>query len=129
MMIDVHIVYAILIGHLIGDFFLQTDAMAKNKSSSSLALSQHVLVYTATVGTVMLAFLAFARITVSFEAFMLWVVLNGCLHWVTDYFTSRINKKLWAAGDVHNFFVGVGCDQLIHYVCLISSTILFNKLT
>ena len=36
-------------------------------------------------------------------------------HTITDYFTSRINKKLWEKGDTHNFFVFVGLDQILHY--------------
>lgn len=28
------------------------------------------------------------------------------------------NPKLWAKGDVHNFFVSVGFDQVLHYTQL-----------
>ena len=55
-----------------------------------------------------------------------WYVLNTLFfvgitfvcHTITDYFTSRLNSKLWAKGDVHNFFVSVGFDQVLHYVQL-----------
>jgi hypothetical protein len=39
-------------------------------------------------------------------------------HTITDYFTSRLNSKLWKKGDVHNFFVSIGFDQVLHYVQL-----------
>ena len=48
-------------------------------------------------------------------------------HTITDYFTSRLNSRLWAKGDVHNFFVSVGFDQVLHYVQLfLTYQILFN---
>jgi hypothetical protein len=44
--------------------------------------------------------------------------LTFIFHWSTDYVTSRLNSKLWAKGDVHNFFVSVGFDQVLHYAQL-----------
>ena len=46
------------------------------------------------------------------------VIITFICHTVTDYFTSRLNSKLWAKGDVHNFFVSVGFDQVLHYAQL-----------
>jgi len=31
---------------------------------------------------------------------------------------AGINAKLWAKGDVHNFFVSIGFDQVLHYIQL-----------
>lgn len=50
---------------------------------------------------------------------MYWFVpITFIFHTITDYFTNRLNSKLWAKGDVHNFFVSVGFDQCLHYVQL-----------
>lgn len=40
-------------------------------------------------------------------------------HTFIDYFTSRLNAKLWEKKQVHNFFASVGFDQLLHFVQLI----------
>jgi hypothetical protein len=40
---------------------------------------------------------------------------------VTDFVTSRISSRLYAKGDIHNFFVVVGFDQFLHYSALIVS--------
>jgi len=48
----------------------------------------------------------------------LFPIITFICHWITDYFTSRLNSKLWAKGDVHNFFVSVGFDQVLHYIQL-----------
>jgi hypothetical protein len=44
--------------------------------------------------------------------------LTFALHFVTDAITSRINSRLWAAKNVHWFFVGIGADQLLHAYAL-----------
>lgn len=90
--------------HFVADFVLQTDAQAKAKSRSNVALTAHVATYTA--------------ILLVCTAQPLFALVNGALHWATDWVTSRINARLWAAGRVHDFFVGVGADQLIHTVTL-----------
>jgi hypothetical protein len=108
---------SLLVLHFIGDFLLQSNWMALNKSKSWRALLAHCAVYSACF----LPFgLAFAGIT-----------FLG--HVLTDAVTSRITSKLWffeqAAGGVnewhyipggkrHWFFVTIGADQLIHYAAL-----------
>ncbi len=116
-------ILAILFIHWIADFVLQTDTMAKNKSTSNYYLTIHVLTYTTALGLGAL-FLPFK----DFDLLLLWMGFNGVLHWITDYFTSRLNTYLWKKQDVHNFFVSVGFDQFIHYTCLLLSYQLINKL-
>ncbi len=120
----------ILVIHFLGDFVLQTHWQATNKSKDNVALTQHVTTYAIcwlapmavlfwfgpfnTLGGVILS-LIFSAITFS-------------AHWVTDYFTSRLNSKLWAKGDVHNFFVSVGFDQVLHYIQLFGTYILLKNI-
>lgn len=89
--------------HFIADFVLQSDWMAKNKSVNNNALAAHVFVY------------SFVFLLVYGLPFAL---LTFVLHFWQDYVTSRINSRLWKAGKVHYFFVGVGADQLLHFVTL-----------
>ena len=101
-MLDLAVVFKLIIVHWIADFWLQTDKMAMNKSSSNKWLLTHVAVYT-------IPFLYFG---------WLFAFINGATHFVVDYFTSRINKRLWDDKKVHYFFVGVGFDQAIHMLIL-----------
>ncbi len=96
----------ILITHYVADFLLQTESMALNKSHSNLALGKHVLVY-----TVMLAL----------SGHFVWSVLNGVLHFVTDYTTSRMTALAWAQKRRGKFFNIIGADQLIHTSLLIAT--------
>lgn len=102
MIIEHKIILALLI-HWIADFICQTDYMARNKSTSVKALSLHILVYTLIMSTLGIKF----------------AIINGMIHFVVDFITSRITKKLWAKQDVHNFFVVIGLDQFIHATTLI----------
>ncbi len=107
-------ILVVLFIHWLADFVLQSDYVAKNKSKSILVLGEHCLIYGACLAVV----------------FGNWqfAIFNTLLHYITDYFTSRLNSYLWAKGDVHNFFVSVGADQLVHYICLFGSYFLFYSI-
>jgi len=101
---NIYLVIVVLILHFISDFLFQTDKMAKDKSSSNLMLTKHVLVY----GIMFVCLLG-----------PIYALVNCGLHWITDYFSSRVTKKLWQEQRVHDFFVVIGLDQLIHTICLV----------
>lgn len=86
--------------HFVADFVLQSDWMAKGKSSQMLPLLTHTLLYS----LVFLPFYGWAFAGITF-----------LLHTVQDYFTSRLTTKLWLAGERHWFFTAIGVDQLLHY--------------
>lgn len=117
------LILSIIFVHWIADFVLQTDWQAKNKSSNFIALHAHVTTY-----TICLTFFAVYYTINIDETFpwKKWVLVNGALHLVTDYFTSRLNTYLWNKGRVHDFFVSVGFDQVIHYACLFGTLFFFG---
>ena len=111
--ISIITVVAILWAHFVGDFILQSDYHATNKSKSNLALFEHVLFYSLPLTIV--GFL----IPVSIG----WVIANAAMHAAVDYVTSRITSRLWIAGKRHWFFVTIGADQSLHFTCLVVSYI------
>jgi hypothetical protein len=84
--------------HFIGDFLLQTDKMALNKSSSGKWLTIHVVVY------------ALAILPLGWQ----YAVYNAILHLVVDFGTSRATTFLYSRGHRHWFFVIIGLDQAVH---------------
>jgi hypothetical protein len=105
---------ALLATHWVGDFVLQTDFQASNKSKRLDALSLHVATYTATL-------LVAAIILFGVMAAVMFTAINGALHFATDYITSRASAKLWEQQNWHRFFVMIGFDQLIHQATLAST--------
>jgi len=101
-----------ILAHYVGDFVLQSRAIATKKSSSILALSIHVAVYTATI-------LAFSFL-VDFTAYQrsVFVIYNGLIHFITDYISSRITEKAWTNGNMEKFWDTIGFDQFIHIYSL-----------
>lgn len=98
--------------HWLADFVLQSHWMSVNKSKRLDALALHVAIYTGTL------FFACLMLFGQTRATLIFVLVNGALHFATDFVTSRITSHLWAKQRVHDFFVVVGIDQLIHQVTL-----------
>lgn len=89
--------------HFIADFILQSDKVAKNKSKSNKTLAFHCSIYA-------MPLLWFGPLFAS---------INGVLHFLTDWITSRWCSKLYYKGERHWFFVVIGFDQALHLTALI----------
>ena len=131
---DISIVLYVIFAHWVADFVLQTDWQAQNKSKNNLALLKHTSIYSLTMSIGLSSILVInyglneselyvgTFITIGYFGLITFVA-----HTITDYFTSRINSRLWGRKEVHNFFVSVGFDQFLHYAQLfITLQYLFN---
>lgn len=117
-------IFSIIIIHWFADFVLQTDKQAKGKSKNWSDLLSHTGNYSLVWFLIVLLFGIFNKNqTTEYYVYstILFVLITFICHTITDYFTSRLNAKLWAKGDVHNFFVSVGFDQVLHYVQLFTT--------
>ena len=123
---------SLLVAHFLGDFVLQSDWMATNKSRNWFALLQHVCVYMG-----VLAVWSLGHFQAQLPAF---VAITFATHFLTDALTSRATSKLWfftetswysyddgedrykmwipKGGNRHWFFVMIGFDQLVHFATL-----------
>lgn len=110
-MIPIHAALVLLAAHWIGDFVLQSDRIAKAKAVSGEALDEHIMIYTGV--------LALAALPLMGPAGLIFLVLNGPLHHLTDAITAPITKRLHEEGRTHDFFVMVGFDQLVHVATLL----------
>lgn len=108
-------IYLLIFTHWVADFVCQTDEMAKNKSKSNKWLGKHILAYM----SVLSVFAVYSGWEAAIENVLGFVLINGIAHFIVDYFTSRLTSKLWAKGDVHNFFVVIGFDQALHMITLV----------
>ena len=111
-----------LVIHWVVDFVLQSRWMAENKSKSNVALGAHAGVYS--IGMALLA----VTILGPTAAAIWFTLINGGLHFAVDYCTSRMTSYLWQKKDVHNFFVVIGFDQLVHATILILTINAFTSL-
>ena len=98
--------------HFLADFGLQTHEQATNKSSSNKWLFYHVGTYS------LIWFFAAFMISDSWGPSLLFAVITFIAHFTTDYITSRIGKPFWENKLLHDGFVVVGFDQVLHMVQL-----------
>jgi hypothetical protein len=89
--------------HVLADFFLQSRWMAVNKSKDNWPLTVHAAVYSSV-----------------FMGVFGWkyALINGALHWLTDWASSRGTTLYYGRGRMHEFFAVIGVDQGIHLTCL-----------
>ncbi len=99
----------ILLAHWIGDYAFQTSKMALGKSQHLKWLGIHILTYTGTL-------FAFCIFIFSFKTAIVYTLVNGGLHGVTDFFTSKLAARYNDTPRI--FFPILGMDQLIHTITL-----------
>lgn len=99
----------LLLAHWIGDYLLQTNNMALKKHGSLKWLSLHVLVY-ATV------LLILCNLVFSWQIALGYAVINSLLHWITDFFTSKLAAQYHSNRRI--FYSILGFDQFVHMACL-----------
>lgn len=118
-------IFIIIIVHWIADFVLQTDKQAKGKSKKWSDLLSHTWNYSQIwwlVGTILIVInLFYPYFTYKPFTLLFFFLITFVCHTITDYFTSRLNSKLWTEGKVHKFFVSVGFDQVLHYIQLFTT--------
>jgi hypothetical protein len=123
-MISFYTITTVLFCHWLADFVFQTDEQAKGKSSSNYWLGQHVAVYSMGLFAMVL-FNSSSFVT--FGSGIAFVLVNAIAHFCTDYVTSRQSSRLWKEGKVHDFFVMIGADQMIHYSTLFGTFLWLTK--
>jgi hypothetical protein len=97
------VIILILVLHFVSDYILQSYDMMVNKGKSNPWLLYHTTIYT-------LPFIIFFGPAYG--------VLNGVLHTLTDYFSSRMNNKLLQYEDKKWFYTNMGFDQMVHLITL-----------
>ncbi len=102
----------LLLIHFAGDFLFQSTDMAINKATSLKWLSIHIGVYT---------FILFIGSIVLFglNAAVVYALINGGIHFVTDFFTSKMNARLYARENKKWYYTGIGFDQFTHGASLL----------
>ena len=100
---ETYLIITIVWLHFISDFVLQTDYIATNKSTNMDCLLTHSALYS-------LPFLILGPE---------YALINGLLHFVVDYFSSRLTTRFYINEQRRWFWLTIGCDQAIHMTCLI----------
>lgn len=103
-------IVTLLFGHWVADFLFQTEAMALGKSTSIRWLSYHVLVYA-------LILAVFSLLILPWKSALVFAGVNGMLHWLTDFFTSKLTHAY--KDNRRIFFLIIGLDQFIHSATLV----------
>lgn len=112
-------VTSILLGHLVGDYLLQTRWMFARKSPFNGALLAHVFVYSLALFAFLAGFLALSG--QSYDDSLRYVAINAFFHLVVDGISSKVTNIYLKRFDYGSFFVALGIDQTAHAIILINT--------
>jgi hypothetical protein len=106
----------LVLGHLVGDFLLQTDNMAKNKSQQWRWLLRHIALYMVTMTIIIVAY-ALSHPTPLWLAIVAWLFIAGT-HLILDRrgFTARWMRLVGTSPDQSWLVIVV--DQIFHLLTL-----------
>lgn len=103
-----NLLVALLIGHLLGDFYLQSDSLARNKNQSIPRLVEHGLIYLFAMTIVILPIFGLQSLSWIFSVAIIHIAIDG----IQYYFNNR------QFFDIHsNTFYLI--DQSIHLLSLV----------
>ena len=112
----------LLLMHAVGDFFLQGNRTSKLKALNIPYLLKHVGIY-----TILFIILSPLILGLTIVQGLYFSLLNGSLHLVVDYVTSK-GKLKYTDSSESKYITVVVEDYLLHIIILISSyMILFPK--
>lgn len=109
-------IVAVLVGHLIGDWLIQTDYQAANKTTSWKANQQHMLGYHLTLG-------AFCALAMSWQMVFLVVAISYVTHSVIDrrWPVKRLMELTRSKPFSETTFGIIAVDQALHLSILLLS--------
>lgn len=108
-----------LIGHFLGDFYLQSNKLADSKEKAFDKLMIHGLIYFFSMALVIITILGLS--------FLKWVVLVSLIHFLVDGVKFYLNKNNRIEGGKENFLYIL--DQLTHLVTILIVTVTTNLLS
>ncbi|WP_134682557.1 DUF3307 domain-containing protein [Brevibacillus migulae] len=118
-----------LVGHRIGDYLLQTDWQANNKTKHNGALVEHVTVYSITIGLIMLlAFDWIIAMCVFALTFLehLWIDTRKPVIAWKNFLERRLAGRKDYDISTLPFFVLIEIDQTFHYVRILLLSLLIG---
>lgn len=124
---NLYIIFAVLIGHFIGDFVTQKNNHKINRTNNIYHkikrylkhLYPHTLIYSGIISGLLLILQLFNFLPFILYINILWFfIITYVSHLLTDLFVTLVVNKHLLKNKRHKYFVTIGFDQLIHYITL-----------
>ena len=107
-----------LIGHFLGDFYLQTNKLADSKEKSFKNLVVHSFIYLFSIALIVITILGLS--------FLKWAILVSLIHFFVDLFKFYLSKNNKIKRKKENVLYIL--DQLIHIITILIITVRINLL-
>lgn len=120
---ETYIFIVLLCTHYFADFICQPRWMAEGKSSNFTILLAHCALYAGLFVVPMVFIFEAGKYNISgaWVASFCFFLITFFLHFIVDFFTSRMTTFFWLRKQMRPFFLTIGADQLLHYLCLIGT--------
>lgn len=108
-----------LIGHVLGDFYLQSDELASSKKKSFSQLLEHGLIYFFSMTIILIPIFGFS--------FLKWVLVISLIHFLIDSGIFYLNRKQDLIKNNKLFFYIL--DQLLHFITILMVVLVISSRT
>lgn len=110
----------LLLGHIIGDYYLQTDMLAKKKDENINAVFLHSVIYALSMLAVMLPFLSVTTV-------LAWL-LASLFHAAIDFLRFSVQRLLFPKGRIATELANIIflSDQFLHALSLLLIGLIFG---
>jgi hypothetical protein len=115
----------LFIVHYFGDFFVQVYAWkSTTRQIRNLIIHTVTYIFVIIFGVIVLQAI-FPGITIKYHSFLLFILINAVLHFLTDATTKKLTKILKNHNEMTAYVNIVALDQMIHYITLLITFGLF----
>ena len=109
-------VFGIILGHWLGDFFIQDEKWTTTKSKSFKSLLKHTVTYSLFWFLVLFFWMVLGYSRGTFLDVVLFTLITFLAHTITDFFTSRWASKLYQKNKLGSLVIWFG--HILHYIQL-----------
>lgn len=113
------LIIVLILGHWVSDYVFQSTQKISFKGKNNKLLINHSIEYTSSMTGFIILALLFNVLSQNLWYYIInfWIIIFT-LHYIVDYFTSKLSIKTWNENNKADYFSIIITDQMFHLIIL-----------